>query len=169
MASNIFLIGPMGAGKSTIGKYLAGSLQLTFHDTDREIEARAGAPVSWIFDIEGEEGFQIREEKVLDELSSEEGIVLATGGNIVLSKKNRNLLSSRGKVIYLKLNISTQFERTKQDSRRPQLGEKNNLIVTLEKLQEELNPLYSEIADYVFETNNFSAKSVAKNIVETLG
>lgn len=158
----------MGAGKSTIGKYLAGELKLTFYDTDRVIEERAGVPVSWIFDIEGEDGFQKREEKILEELSSKEGIVLATGGNIVLSKKNRNLLSSRGKVIYLKLNLSTQFERTKQDSRRPQLEEKNKLIMTLEKLQEELNPLYSEIADYVFETNEYSAKNIAKTIVDAL-
>ncbi len=165
---NIFLIGPMGAGKSTIGKFLAKELKLDFYDTDQVIESRTGAPISWIFDIEGEEGFQKREEKVLDELSSYNGIVLATGGKIVISPRNRQMLVSRGKVVYLKLDLEEQFERTKKDSRRPQLGAKPLLKETLTGLHATLGPLYSDLADYVFETDDFSVKNVAQNIVNAL-
>ena len=167
-ALNIFLIGPMGAGKSTIGKCLAKELKLDFYDTDQIIEARAGAAISWIFDIEGEEGFQKREEKVLDELSTHKDIVLATGGTIVLSPRNRQLLVSRGKVIYLKLALSQQFERTKKDSKRPQLGEKCRLLETLTQLDEKLGPIYNDISDYVFETDGFSVKDVSQSIVDAL-
>ncbi|MGR9071186.1 shikimate kinase AroK, partial [Klebsiella quasipneumoniae] len=98
---NIFLIGPMGAGKSTIGRHLAEQLHMEFFDSDHEIERRSGADIGWVFDVEGEEGFRIREEKVIGDLSEQQGIVLATGGGAIKSRETRNKLSARGIVVYL--------------------------------------------------------------------
>lgn len=112
---NIFLVGPMGAGKSTIGRQLAQLLGMDFIDTDTEIEQRAGADISWIFDVEGEEGFRKREERIINELTQKQGIVLSTGGGAVMSKENRNHLSARGIVIYLETTVDKQFERTQRD------------------------------------------------------
>gem|GEM_PF-6767393 len=98
---NIFLVGPMGAGKSTIGRQLAQQLNMEFYDSDQEIEKRTGADVGWVFDVEGEEGFRDREEKVINELTEKQGIVLATGGGSVKSRETRNRLSARGVVVYL--------------------------------------------------------------------
>lgn len=102
---NIFLIGPMGAGKSTIGRHLAEQLHMEFFDSDHEIERRSGADIGWVFDVEGEEGFRIREEKVIGELSEQQGIVLATGGGAIKSRETRNKLSARGIVVYLETTI----------------------------------------------------------------
>ena len=118
---NIFLIGPMGAGKSTIGRQLAQQLSMEFVDSDNEIEQRAGADISWIFDVEGEEGFRKREERIINELTQRQGIVLSTGGGSVLSKDTRNYLSARGIVIYLKTTVDKQVERTLRDKKRPSL------------------------------------------------
>lgn len=115
---NIFLIGPMGAGKSTIGRQLAQQLSMEFVDSDNEIEQRAGADISWIFDVEGEEGFRKREERIINELTQRQGIVLSTGGGSVLSKDTRNYLSARGIVIYLKTTVDKQVERTLRDKKR---------------------------------------------------
>ena len=115
---NIFLIGPMGAGKSTIGRLLAQQLNMEFIDSDAVIEERAGADISWIFDIEGEAGFRKREERIINELTQLQGIVLSTGGGAILSKENRNYLSARGIVIYLETTVEKQFQRlnvTKSD------------------------------------------------------
>ena len=106
---NIFLIGPMGAGKSTIGRALAKELKLEFYDSDEVIEERAGADISWIFDIEGEEGFRRREQKVIDELTQKTNIVLATGGGVVITPENRNALAGRGTVIYLKTSFNSNL------------------------------------------------------------
>ena len=122
---NYFLIGPMGVGKTTIGRLLAGLLGVSFYDSDREIEASTGADISWIFDVEGEEGFRLRETKMIDILSSKKGIVLATGGGAVLSAQNRANLKNRGQVIYLKATVSQQFARTGRDR-------KNNSTVVSE-------------------------------------
>ena len=100
---NIFLVGPMGAGKSTIGRHLASQLHMEFLDSDTVIEERTGADIAWVFDVEGEEGFRKREESVINDLTEEQGIVLATGGGSVMSKENRNRLSARGIVVYLSL------------------------------------------------------------------
>src|SRR5690554_2120390 len=100
-SDKIFLIGPMGAGKSTIGRLLARELKLAFVDADHEIERRCGADISWIFDVEGEEGFRNREQKIIEELSQREKLVLATGGGAVLRPENRLSLSGRGIVVYL--------------------------------------------------------------------
>ena len=105
----------MGAGKSTIGRQLAKSLHLEFFDSDTEIERRTGADISWVFELEGEEGFRVREEKVISDLTENVGIVLATGGGSIVSKENRNKLSARGIVVYLKTTIDKQVARTERD------------------------------------------------------
>jgi shikimate kinase len=163
---NVFLVGPMGAGKTTIGKQLAEILKLEFIDTDQEIERRTGAPIDWIFDIEGEEGFRDREQKVIEELTSEQGIVLATGGGAVIRPENRLLLAGRGVVVYLEASIEQQLERTRRDKRRPLLQNSDDPEQTLIELQKERDPLYREIADYVVATNENTVKSVANKIAE---
>jgi len=158
----------MGAGKSTIGRHLAQMLHLEFFDSDQEIEARSGADISWIFDVEGEEGFRNREARVIHELTEKQGIVLATGGGSVQSKEVRNRLSARGIVVYLETTIDKQVARTQRDKRRPllQVDEPRDV---LEQLAEERNPLYQEIADLVVRTDEQSAKVVANQIIEKLG
>lgn len=166
---NIFLVGPMGAGKSTIGRQLADQLHLEFFDSDQEIEKRTGADISWVFDIEGEEGFRVREEKVITELTEKQGIVLATGGGSVLSKEIRNRLSARGIVVYLETTIDKQVARTQRDKRRPLLQTGGEPREILENLAEERNPLYEDVADVVVRTDEQSAKVVANQIIEKLG
>ncbi|RUO18732.1 shikimate kinase AroK [Aliidiomarina iranensis] len=166
---NIFLIGPMGAGKSTIGRQLAKSLHLEFFDSDTEIERRTGADISWVFELEGEEGFREREEKMISELTENTGIVLATGGGSIISKENRLKLSARGVVVYLKTNIDKQVARTQRDKRRPLLANADNPREVLENLAEERDPLYEEIADVVIHTDEQSAKVVANEIISKLG
>ncbi|WP_298443287.1 shikimate kinase AroK [uncultured Ferrimonas sp.] len=165
---NIFLVGPMGAGKSTIGRHLAQMLHLEFFDSDHEIEARSGADISWVFDVEGEEGFRVREAKVIDDLTEKQGIVLATGGGSVLSKEVRNRLSARGIVVYLETTIEKQVARTQRDKRRPLLQVDEPREV-LEGLAGERNPLYEDVADLVVRTDDQSAKVVANIIIERLG
>ncbi|MCU4675836.1 shikimate kinase AroK [Catenovulum sp. 2E275] len=165
---NIFLIGPMGAGKSTIGRQLANELHLEFFDSDAEIERRTGADIAWVFDVEGEAGFRVREEKVIFDLTEKQGIVLATGGGSILSKETRNRLSARGFVVYLETTIEKQVARTARDKRRPllQTGEPQEV---LENLAEARNPLYEEIADLTVKTDNQSAKVVSREIIDKLG
>ncbi|QIR13325.1 shikimate kinase AroK [Shewanella aestuarii] len=165
---NIFLVGPMGAGKSTIGRHLAQMLHLDFHDSDQEIEQRTGADIAWVFDVEGEEGFRRREAQVIADLSERQGIVLATGGGSVQSKDIRNYLSARGIVVYLETTIDKQVARTQRDKRRPLLQVDDPREV-LESLAEIRNPLYEEIADVIVKTDEQSAKIVANQIIEQLG
>lgn len=165
---NIFLVGPMGAGKSTIGRQLAKSLHLEFFDSDAEIERRTGADISWVFELEGEEGFRTREEKVISDLTENAGIVLATGGGSIVSKENRNRLSARGIVVYLKTTIDKQVARTERDKRRPLLANADDPRAVLEELADEREPLYDEIADVVIQTDEQSAKFVANQIIEKL-
>ncbi|AAM68063.1 shikimate kinase AroK [Buchnera aphidicola] len=165
---NIFLIGPMGAGKSTIGRQLSQQLNMEFFDSDQEIEKRTGANISWVFDVEGEHGFRQREVKVIDELTKKQGIVLATGGGSVKFKENRNILSARGIVIYLETTIEKQLSRTKRDKKRPLLQSNISNRTVLENLAYERNPLYEEIADFKIQTDNQSAKSVAYSIIHLL-
>lgn len=164
---NIFLIGPMGAGKSTIGRHLADELHMEFYDSDQEIERRTGADIAWVFDIEGEEGFRRREESVINELTELQGIVLATGGGSIKSRDNRNRLSARGIVVYLQTSIDKQFARTQRDKKRPLL-QNDDPRSTLESLAEERNPLYEEIADLVVHTDDQSARVVANHIIKAL-
>ncbi|GKX50723.1 shikimate kinase AroK [Budvicia aquatica] len=164
---NIFLVGPMGAGKSTIGRQLAQQLNMEFVDSDHEIERRTGADIAWVFDVEGEEGFRDREEKVINELTEKQGIVLATGGGSVKSKETRNRLSARGVVVYLETTIEKQLARTQRDKKRPLLQVDTPRDV-LEALALERNPLYEEIADVTIQTDEQSAKVVANQIIQLI-
>ncbi|MBF7073772.1 shikimate kinase AroK [Glaciecola sp. MH2013] len=165
---NIFLVGPMGAGKSTIGRHLADELHLDFFDSDQEIERRTGADIAWIFDLEGEDGFRKREEGIINDLTDKQGIVLATGGGSIVSKAVRNRLSARGIVVYLQTTIDKQVARTQRDKRRPLL-QNNDPEQVLRSLAEERNPLYTEVADYVVETDDQSARAVANQIIGKIG
>jgi len=165
---NIFLVGPMGAGKSTIGRELADKLHLEFFDSDQEIERRTGADIAWVFDLEGEDGFRLREESVIEDLTEKQGIVLATGGGSVISPQVRNRLSARGIVVYLETTIDKQVARTQRDRRRPLLQTSEEPRTVLENLAVERNPLYEEIADVIVQTDDQSAKVVAHKIVERL-
>jgi shikimate kinase len=165
---NIFLVGPMGAGKSTIGRHLADQLHLEFFDSDQEIERRTGADISWVFDLEGEEGFRRREEAVISDLTEMQGIVLATGGGSIISKDVRNKLSARGIVVYLETPIEKQVARTQRDKKRPLLQTEEDPKDVLVRLAEERNPLYVEVADFVVHTDEQSAKVVANQIIEKI-
>lgn len=159
----VFLIGPMGAGKSTIGRLLSVELGLPFKDSDRVIEERSGANIPWIFDIEGEEGFRQRESRIIDELTQLSELVMATGGGVVLSDENRRMLKSRGTVIYLETSVDQQVERTRKDRNRPLL-QQDNPRNKLSNLTEERDPLYRETADYIVSTNRGNPKSVIREI-----
>jgi shikimate kinase len=165
---NIFLVGPMGAGKSTIGRHLADELHLDFYDSDQEIEKRTGADIAWIFDLEGEDGFRKREEDIINDLTDKQGIVLAPGGGSIVSKNVRNRLSARGIVVYLQTTIDKQVARTQRDKRRPLL-QNNDPEQVLRDLADERNPLYTEVADYVVETDDQSARAVANQIISKIG
>ena len=165
---NIFLVGPMGAGKSTIGRHLADELHLEFFDSDQEIERRSGADITWIFDLEGEDGFRKREENVINDLTDKQGIVLATCGGSIMTKAVRNRLSARGIVVYLQTTIDKQVARTQRDKRRPLL-QKDDPEKVLRELAELRNPLYEEVADYVVETDDQSARAVANQIISKIG
>jgi len=165
---NIFLIGPMGAGKSTIGRQLSQQLNMEFFDSDQEIEKRTGANISWVFDVEGEHGFRQREVKIIDEITKKQGIILATGGGSVKFRENRNILSARGIVVYLETTIEKQLSRTKRDKKRPLLQSNISNRTILENLAYERNPLYEEIADFKIQTDNQSPKSVTYNIINLL-
>lgn len=165
MASqNIFLIGPMGVGKSTIGKQLAKELKLEFIDSDQEIERRTGADIPWIFDVEGPEGFMLREERVLEELTQLNNIVLATGGGAVESPKNRALLAARGTVIYLQASLEQQIKRTSKGRNRPLLLTEDPQSV-IKELESKRGPLYEELADWTVITDGNNIKSTVSEIV----
>jgi shikimate kinase len=164
---NIFLVGPMGAGKSTIGKQLARDLKLEFFDADQEIEARTGADIAWIFDMEGESGFRKRESSVIDEFSQRQGIVLATGGGAVLSADNRQRLAARGTVIYLHTTVEQQQRRTSRDKRRPLLNEDMS-VEALEDILVSRDPLYREVADLVVSTDGRTIRSVSSEVVRMM-
>ena len=165
---NIFLVGPMGAGKSTIGRHLADELHLDFYDSDQEIERRSGADIAWIFDLEGEDGFRAREENIINDLTDKQGIVLATGGGSIVTKAVRNRLSARGIVGYLQTTIDKQVARTQRDKRRPLL-QNNDPEQVLRDLADLRNPLYEEVADYVVDTDDQSARAVANQIISKIG
>jgi len=163
----IFLVGPMGAGKTTIGKYLAQQLKLQFSDTDTEIEARTGADIPWIFDVEGEGGFRDREQAVVAEMTLWDDMVLATGGGVVSRPENRSALAGRGFVVYLYATVDEQVRRTHKDRRRPLLQQGDPEQV-LRSLMEVRDPLYREIADHIIETDGCSPRTVAQRLVKEL-
>jgi shikimate kinase len=147
----LFLVGMMGAGKTTVGRQLAKRLGKTFYDADREIEARTGVPVAVVFDIEGEAGFRKREAEVIDQLTTLDDIVLATGGGAVLDPRNRGHLSSRGFVVYLHAHPAVLWQRTRTDKSRPLL-QGGDPRARLEALYAVRDPLYRDVADLVVET-----------------
>jgi len=144
----IFLVGPMGAGKTTIGRLLAEQLDLEFVDLDEAIEESCGADIAWIFDVEGEDGFRHRETELLDILTQRDDIVLATGGGAILSGVNRKYIKSRGVVVYLNATIDQLLDRTRHDKKRPLLQVTNPRPI-FEKILSERAPLYQEVADIV--------------------
>ncbi len=162
---NVFLIGPMGAGKSAVGRQLAKMLHMTFVDSDDEIESRTGVDIPFIFEKEGEEGFRKREAKVIDDLSAMDGIVLATGGGAVVDAQNRSHLGARGFVVYLFTTVDQQVARTLKGRERPMLAKGDSRKI-LEDLMEFRDPLYREIADLTVETDGRKVKAVASEILE---
>lgn len=164
---NIILVGLMAVGKSTVGRMLADALGMRFFDADQVIEERAGAPISWIFDVEGEAGFRDREQQVLEDLTREAGIVLATGGGAVLRRENRAVMAERGVVIHLDSPLERLVERTRRDRKRPLLKQGDPKEI-LARLAEERGPLYREIADYRFVTDRQGARALAREIESRL-
>ena len=166
-SGNVFLVGPMGVGKTTIGRVLADSLGLDFFDSDREIEASTGADISWIFDVEGEGGFRTRETRMIEQLSNKKNIVLATGGGAIMSAENRERLKARGVVVYLQAPISQQVERTGRDKTRPLL-QTPNPEQKIRELMEIRAPLYQDVADIVIDTYKRNPKAISQEICKRL-
>ena len=164
---NLILVGPMGAGKSTIGRLLAKELRMPFKDSDKEIEHRTGADIPWIFDVEGESGFREREQAMIAELCELDGVVLATGGGAVLRPANRASLKAGGQVIYLFTSIEQQLGRTSRDRNRPllQTADPEKVLVDLMAIRD---PLYREIADLVIETDERPPRMVVQEILDRL-
>ena len=157
----------MGSGKSTIGRQLAKTLHREFKDCDHELVRRTGASIPLIFEIEGEEGFRSREQQLLDELTQEPELVMATGGGAVLNAENRHNLINRGIVLYLYASVEQLFERTRKDRNRPLL-QTDDPRAKLEELMNERDPLYREVADIVIHTEDRSVRSVVKEIAVRL-
>lgn len=166
-SSNVYLIGPMGSGKTTIGLRLARKLDLEFLDSDHELEAQTGASVSLIFDVEGEKGFRERETRMLEELTARNGVLLATGGGAILRKENRNLLGGSGLVIYLRTSVAQQLQRLRRDRSRPLLQTADRKE-KLAHLAEERNPLYEELADIVFPAQNRALDHVTRELADVI-
>jgi shikimate kinase len=164
---NIFLIGPMGAGKSSVGKCLAEQLNMQFYDSDEEIENRTGVDIGWIFDLEGAEGFHKREAAVIADLVCLSNIVLATGGGSVISREVQELLSKHGIIIFLDASLEHQQVRTVNEARRPLLRVPNREEV-IEKLHEERTPLYQSLANYHILTDHRSVRVVTEDIINWL-
>ncbi|RMG38505.1 MAG: shikimate kinase AroK [Gammaproteobacteria bacterium] len=163
--NRIFLIGPMGAGKTTVGKTLASQLGLDFIDSDQEIQRRTGVDIPTIFEYEGEEGFRNREQQVIDELTQRDQCVLATGGGAVVRPANRDRLSARGIVVYLECSPEQQYDRTHRDRKRP-LIQTEDPLARLRELMQERAPLYRQTADYTVSTEGRSAGVVARDIID---
>jgi shikimate kinase len=167
VTESVFLVGLMGAGKTTIGRLLAKKLKSRFVDTDHQISVATGVSIPTIFEIEGEAGFRRRETEVIDRYTTEANLVLATGGGAVLSEHNRKCLRERGKVVYLAASPETLYERTRRDKNRPllQIGDR------LEKLRElytQRDTLYREVAHVVIDVSRTSAPQVIREIMATM-
>jgi shikimate kinase len=167
MPQNIFLVGLMGAGKTSVGKMLSKRLSKAFYDSDQEIERVTGVKIPVIFEIEGERGFRARESKMLSELVCRDNIVLATGGGAVLSEQNRRLLASHGTVIYLRATANDLWRRTRHDKNRPLL-QTGDPLERLQELLAQRDPLYREVADIVIDTGSQSLSNLASRIEQQL-
>jgi shikimate kinase len=165
--NNLYLIGPMAAGKSTIGKILARQLGREFYDTDAEIIKCTGVEIALIFEIEGEEGFRKRETKKLSVLSELDNVVIATGGGIILKEENRQIMQQTGQVYYLQCSVNQQLSRTKYDTKRPLL-QTENPRERLEELMKMRAPLYEATANKVISTERSNSNYVAKKIIASL-
>ena len=167
MAGNIFLIGMMGAGKTTVGRALAGRMRRRFVDTDRVLVERTGVPIATIFEIEGEDGFRKRESAVLEEVSRDGDRVIATGGGAVLAAENRELMRARGTVVYLRARLESLWERTRHDTTRPLLAspDPRGTLATLLQARE---PLYLDAAHLVVDTGAQSASTLVSRLVAAL-
>lgn len=164
---NIFLVGLMGAGKTTVGKLLSKRYHKIFYDSDHEIESRCGVKIPVIFEIEGETGFRKREEVAIAELTALSNIVLATGGGAILATENREFLKNRGIVVYLRGSPEHLFERTRHDRNRPLL-QTGNPLAKLRELYQMRDPLYREVADIVIDTGRQSVTGMARALYDKL-
>lgn len=166
--NNIFLIGLMGAGKTTIGKLLAQRLEQPFLDADQVLEDRCGVKISTIFDLEGEEGFRDRETDILRDQTQQKNIILATGGGAVIRAENRQLLSDNGIVVYLRVSPSLLAQRMKNDQHRPLLHQGKPMYTVLKDLHEKRHPLYEEIADITINSTRHPPKRIMETILQRL-
>ena len=166
-AGNIILVGPMGSGKSAVGRLLAQRLGLTLVDSDAEIEARTGVDISYIFEREGEAGFRVREAEVIDEITQREGLLVATGGGAVLDPQTRERLRDRGCVVYLRTSVDQQLARTRRNSLRPLLMNPDPRG-TLERLMQQRAALYEEVADVTVDTDGRKVATVVGEILRQL-
>ncbi|MBS3804843.1 MAG: shikimate kinase AroK [Oleiphilaceae bacterium] len=167
LPQRIVIVGPMGAGKSTIGRLLARELGYRFVDSDRLIEERCGADIPWIFDVEGEEGFRQRETAIFRELAGETSLVLATGGGAVVTPENHDNLRHEAFVVYLKTSIEQQVERTRRDRNRPLL-QNDDPEAVLKRLFRERDPLYTRLADLVMFTDRKSPRLVVRQLINLM-
>lgn len=168
MTSNIFLVGPMGSGKSAVGRRLARELGLEFLDSDEEIERRTGVDIAYIFEKEGEAGFRHREAEIIDDLTRREGLVLATGGGAILDADSRERLRARGRVVYLRTTVEQQLARTRHSEDRPLLMN-DDRRGTLVRLMAARAPLYDEVAAITVDTDGRKVKTVVDQIMRALG
>lgn len=164
---NIFLVGPMGSGKTTIGKLVAREFDLEFHDCDQELERRTGASVNLIFDVEGEAGFRERETRLLRDLTRKQGVLVATGGGAVISAENRRLLQQGGLVVWLKTSVAQQLQRLSHDKARPLLQAPDRKA-KLEALAQQRNPLYHSVADLEFNSPEKHSKLAAQALIQSI-
>jgi shikimate kinase len=164
---NIFLIGPMGSGKTAVGRHLARLFQYTFHDSDADIEAKTGVDIAFIFEKEGETGFRLRERESIERLTRLESIVLATGGGAVIDPVNREALAQRGAVVYLVTSVNQQIERTRHGRHRPLLQD-TDPEKKLKELMDHRAALYAEIADLTVTTDGRRVQVVAEEIHQEL-
>ena len=165
---NIYLIGLMGAGKTTIGRQLAKALAVPFYDSDKAIEESTGVDIPTIFEFEGEEGFRERERKMIQKLTQIQGIVLATGGGVILRDENRKLLKENGFIVYLQCSVERILERTRRDTQRPLL-QTDNPKERLQNLFEQRQSLYLSCADFKIDTGILKSKTVVSRILEEYG
>ena len=163
---NIYLIGLMGAGKTTIGRQLANALRIPFYDSDKAIEEQTGVDITTIFEYEGEEGFRVREKNMIGELTQVDGIVLATGGGAILKEENRKELKENGFVVYLECSIDKILQRTRRDNQRPLLTTTDDPKERIEKLFSQRKDLYLSTSDYRIDTGSMQSKTVVQHILD---